>query len=115
VLLLTIVKKIFTKSGKPNGHAWHDLGQAVATMNLEAVTHDIYLHSMAGIHTDKAKELYNIPDDYEVVSAIALGHLGDINDLPEEFHKSEKRVRERKPLSELVFEHGFGQPFSLIK
>jgi nitroreductase len=115
VLVLTIAKKTFSNNGKPNKLAWHDVGQTVATLSLEAVSHDLYVHQMAGIHAEKARELYNIPEDYEAVTMFTVGYLGDIKDLPEEFHKGEKRVRERKPLSELVFENEFGNTSPLMK
>jgi nitroreductase len=115
VLILTIAKETFSHNGTPSKHAWHDVGQAVATLALEAAHHDLYVHQMGGIHADKAKELFIIPDDFDVVSLFTLGYLGDIKDLPEEFHKSEQRKRERKPLSELVFENEFGQTATLVK
>jgi nitroreductase len=115
VLILTVAKKTFSHNGSENKHARHDIGQAVATLALEAAQHDLYIHQMAGIHADKAMELFNVPEDFDVVSLFTLGYLGDIKDLPEEFHKSEQRKRERKPLSELVFEGEFGQTSSLAK
>lgn len=115
VLVLTIAKKTFSHTGKVSKHAWHDVGQAVATLALEAAQHDLYIHQMGGIDADKARELFHVPDDFDVVSMFTLGYLGDINDLPEEFHRSERRKRERKPLSELVFENEFGQTVSLVK
>lgn len=115
VLVLTVAKKTFSNNDKPNKHAWHDVGQTMATLGLEAVSHDLYVHQMAGIHPEKAREIYNIPDDFEAVTMFTLGYLGDIKDLPEEFHKGEQRVRERKPLSELVFENEFGNTSSLMK
>jgi Nitroreductase family len=114
VLVLTIAKKTFG-NGNLNRHAWHDMGQIVATLGLEAAQHDLYIHQMAGIHADKAKALYNVPDDYDVVSAFTLGYLGDVQNLPEEFRKNEKGVRTRKPLSELVFEDEFGKTASVLK
>jgi nitroreductase len=115
VLVLTIAKKTFSQNGSPNKHALHDIGQTVATLGLEAAAHDLYIHQMAGIHPEKAKELYNIPDDYEAVSMFTLGYLGDVKDLPEEFRQGETRPRERKPLSELVFEGEFGKTSELVK
>jgi nitroreductase len=115
VLILTMAKKTFSHNGSHNKHALHDIGQTVATLSLEAAQHDLYIHQMAGIHADKAKELYNVPEDFEVVSMFTLGYLGDLKDLPEEFHKSEGRKRERKPLSELIFENEFGKTSPLVK
>jgi nitroreductase len=115
VLILTITKKTFSHNNNPNKHAWHDIGQTVATLALEAAHHDLYIHQMAGIHADKARELFNVPDDFDVVSLFTLGYLGDIKDLPEEFHENEKRKRERKPLSEIVFEGEFGNAAALVK
>ncbi len=115
VLVLTVAKKTFSHSGNANKHAWHDVGQAVATLGLEAAQHDLYIHQMAGIHADKAKELYNVPADFEVVTLFTLGYVGDLNDLPEEFHKGEQRVRARKTLAELVFENEFGTSTSLLE
>jgi nitroreductase len=115
VLVLTLAKKTFSSNGSHNKHAWHDVGQTVATLSLEATQHDLYIHQMAGIHADKAAELYQVPDDYEVVSLFTLGYLGDIKELPEEFRPMEQGERKRKPLTELVFENEFGQSASLIK
>jgi nitroreductase len=115
VLILTVAKKTFSHNSKDNKHAWHDIGQTVATLALEAAQHDLYIHQMAGIYPDKARELFSIPEDFDVVSLFTLGYLGDIKDLPEEFHKSEQRKRERKPLGEIIFENEFGQTASLVK
>ncbi len=115
VLILTIAKKTFSHNGKANKHAWHDIGQTVATLALEAVQHDLYIHQMAGIDAAKARKLFHVPEDFDVVTLLTLGYLGNIKNLPEEFHKGEGRKRERKPLSELVFENEFGQGSSLLK
>jgi nitroreductase len=115
VLILTITKKTFSHNSSENKHARHDIGQAVATLALEAAQHDLYIHQMGGIHADKARGLFNIPEDFDVVSLFTLGYLGDIKDLPEEFHKSEQRKRERKPLTDIVFENEFGNTATFVK
>jgi len=33
-------------------------------MTFEATRHDLYLHQMAGILPDKARELFHIPEHY---------------------------------------------------
>ena len=64
----------------------------------------LYVHQMAGFNSEKAKELFNIPDGYEPVTAIAIGYLGSKDELPEEFIKSETAERNRKSLAEFTFE-----------
>ncbi len=115
VLVLTITKKGFSHMDAANKHAWHDVGQTVATLALEAAQHDLYIHQMAGIDAAKAKELYNVPDDYDVVSLFTLGYLGDAKDLPEDFRAMEGQPRQRKALSEIVFENEFGKAATFVK
>jgi nitroreductase len=107
VLILTIAKTHFSHNQKPNKHAWYDLGAAVTSLSLEATKHNIFVHQMAGINPDYAKESFGIPEGYEVVSLLAVGYLGQIKDLPEEFHKGETRERTRKALNEIVFYENF--------
>jgi nitroreductase len=111
VLLLTLAKTTLTQNGKHNKHAWHDVGQAVATLALEAVSHDLYLRQMGAIYPDKVRELYDVPAEFDVVSGVALGYRGDIDRLPEDLQIRERRERLRKPLEELVFTKQFGYEF----
>jgi nitroreductase len=113
VLILTIAKKTFTKSGKPNRHSWYDLGSAVGYMSLEAVRHNLFIHQMAGFDAEKAKAQFNIPDGFEAVSLLALGYQGDVRRLPEDLRESEQRKRERKPQTDFVFEKAFGEAAKL--
>jgi nitroreductase len=115
VLVLTVTKKGFSHMDAANKHAWHDVGQAVTTLSLEAAQHDLYIHQMAGIDAAKAKELYNVPDDYDVVSLFTFGYLGDVKDLPEDFRAMEGQPRKRKALSEIVFENDFGTAAAFVK
>ncbi len=109
VLMLGLAKTTYSNSGGSNKHAWHDLGQALAQLTLEAGNRDIYVHQMGGIYPERAREVYQIPPDYEVATGLALGYLGDVNLLPEDLRAKELRERSRKPLQELVFGDGFGQ------
>ena len=96
VLMLTIAKKTFSNTNGENKLARYDLGQAVSALVLQATELNIYSHQMAGIYADKAKEAYNLADDYEAVTAIALGYLGDIEQLPDDLQAKEKSERIRK-------------------
>lgn len=91
-LVITVVSKNYAKNGNPNSVAKHDLGLAVGNLTVQASSMGIYLHQMAGILPQKAKELLNIPEGFEPVTAIALG-----------YYEGETKVKPRKEISEIAF------------
>ena len=113
-LIVTIAKRNFSSNQRQNHFAWYDLGQATALLSIQATEKDIYLRQMGGFNSGQAKEVLSIPDDYEVVSIIALGYQGDAELLPENLRLREAGERVRKPLSELVFSSHFGEESSLF-
>ncbi len=108
VLVLTAAKKTFARNGKPNVTAWHDVGLAAATLTLEATSRGLVVHQMRGILPDQAREVYGIPDDYDVVTAIAIGYPGSADELSEKLRDRDLRARTRKPLRDLVFGDRWG-------
>lgn len=102
VLVLGLTKATFDKEGRPNPHAKHDLGQAIAHLTFEATRHDLYVHQMAGILPQKARELYDFDEDLEPTTMFAIGYKGDPESLPEKLQKQEEGSRSRKPLDEIV-------------
>jgi len=103
VLILSLGKKTFTKDGKPNDYALHDTGAASANMVLQAIALGIHTHGMAGFDKDKVRTSLEIPEAFEIGAVWALGYLGDLSALPENFQAMEQTVRVRKGLSEFVF------------
>ncbi len=114
VLMISIVKKMFTKHEEPNTVALHDLGLASGSMSLQAMSMGIYTHWMGGFSHEKARELCGIPDGYAPVACIAMGYIGDPAILSESQQKSEMAPRNRKPLSETVFTTSWGDSYSLV-
>jgi len=113
ILMISIMKKSFTKTGKPNRVAMHDVGAASCSLTLEALTHGVFVHQMGGILIDKIRETYHIPTDYEPVAALALGYAGHLDQLPEKFKSSEKDPRTRKRLPQFVFSKIWGNALSI--
>ncbi|ADR21799.1 hypothetical protein MATR_05680 [Marivirga tractuosa] len=109
VLMLTFAKKTFDKNGKPNMHSWHDLGLAVGNMSAQATAMGLYVHQMAGIVRENILNDFDIPDDYDVVSGIAIGYKLDIEDVPEDLIARETKERTRKPLNEIVFDNEWSE------
>lgn len=103
MLLLTFVKEHFDKNGKPNRVAEHDIGAAMSYLTFEATANDLYVHQMAGILPDKARELYDIPEGFKPYTMAAIGYLGAPEELPENFQKSERAERSRLDIDEIAF------------
>ncbi|MCX6640399.1 MAG: nitroreductase family protein [bacterium] len=102
LLALTLVKTQFEKSGKPNRWAFHDLGLAIGNLTTQATTMGIYVHNMAGFSVEKARELFDLAADLEPVTMIAIGYLGDPEQLVEKDRVRELVPQQRKPLDELM-------------
>ena len=114
VLMVSVAKLNFDKNGKPNRHAFHDVGLAVGTMIVQATSLDLFVHQMAGFSPEKVVELYQIPNGFEPVAAIAIGYPGEMEDLPEQFRTQETGPRSRKPIESFVFDGRWGQPSPLV-
>ncbi len=109
-LLMIAVTHVEPKPGRTYRHAGHDLGQAIAQMALQALDYGIYTHQMAGFSPEKARELYQVPDDFEPFTAIALGYrTSDLRHLGDRQRARESSQRERRPLSEMIFSAAWGE------
>ncbi|MCZ6776875.1 MAG: nitroreductase family protein [Ignavibacteria bacterium] len=109
VLMLSVARLNFEKNGRPNRHALHDVGMAVASMVLQATSLGLSMRQMAGFFPDKARDRYAIPEGYEPVAVIALGYLGKVDTLPEELREKELSRRNRKEMREFVFAKQWGK------
>jgi nitroreductase len=103
ILMLTVVKQYFSQNQKPNRFAYHDLGQSVAFMNLQAEKLKINVHQMAGFRKNEAETSFNIPDGFEAVTVIAMGYRGDIGNISPELQQKELAAQSRKDISEIAF------------
>ena len=68
VLMISVAKLAFDHNGKPNKHAWHDVGLAAGNMIVQATALGLGAHQMAGFYPDKAREAYQIPDGHDPVA-----------------------------------------------
>ena len=115
VLALGCATLKFAFNDKPNAAALHDLGQASATLSVEATARGLFVHQMAGILPDRARELYQIPADAQPLTGLAIGYLGSPDALPEAYRKRDLSPRQRKPLVEFVFAGQWGAAADLAK
>ncbi len=115
VMLISTARLEFANNQKPNRHAQYDLGAATAMMLVQAAAMDVYGHEMAGFSVDKAREMYGIPQNYDVMSAIAFGYLGDPATLPDDLRQRELVPSPRKPMVEFIFQTRWGQTPDWVK
>ena len=104
VLAVSIAKLTFSHDGNPNAWARHDVGQATATLAIQAAELGLQIHQMAGFSADKIRQSFGIPAGYEPVAVFTLGYPGDPAALPDGLRDKETAARTRKPLAEFMFE-----------
>jgi len=114
VLALGIVKHELTDSGKHNRAAVHDLGAASASLTLEATARGLHVHQMIGLHPDKARQEFSIPEGFEAWTALAIGYQAEPAALPQRYRDRDHSPRSRRPLSEFVFGGTFGESSGLL-
>jgi len=111
VLLVCLAKKAYAYNKKDNFHFLYDAGQSVAHLTFQAMHEDVYVHQMAGFLSEKIAVEFKVPDEYIVATVIAMGYLGNPEQLPEELQKRELAERDRKPFNEILFMDEFGKSF----
>jgi nitroreductase len=115
VLAIGVAKKTLSHNGNPNRFHQYDTGQAVAYLTMQAMAEGVFIHQMGSYSAAQARELFNIPDDFEPMAALVLGYLGDPTILPEDLRERETGPRRRRPLAETVFGDTWGQTLDLLE
>jgi nitroreductase len=85
----------------------------VAHLTIQAEAMGLGLRQMGGILMDEARAAYGIPDEYDVLNAIALGYPAAPDMLPDDLAERERQPRTRKPLSDIIFDD-WAQPSRLV-
>ena len=88
----------------------YGLGLAVENLVLQAVDLGLVTHQMGGFDKEAVRAAFGLPADVRPVVVVAVGAPGTAEDLPEDLRARERRPRERRPLSELVFTDQWGKP-----
>lgn len=115
-LLLSLARLNFAHNGKPNRHAFHDVGAASASFTFEATSRGLAVHQMGGFYVDKAREVFSIPSDWEPVAAMALGYpVENADAIPPELRERESAPRRRKPIGEFVMTGNFGRISPVVR
>ena len=113
-VLVLAMSRLKFPNGNPNRNAFYDTGAASALLSVEATARGLAVHQMAGFDPAKAKQVFEIPVDCEPIAAIAIGHPGDHNSLPQKLQEREVAPRTRKPLSEFVMSGRWGHTSPIV-
>ena len=108
VLIYSVARTHFAHDGKPNRHAWHDVGAATAQMAVEAAAQGMQMHGMAGFDGAAATAALGIPEGHEVVTAWTLGFPGEASALPEQLAARETAPRARREAATVFYCGKFG-------
>ncbi|MHB0954997.1 MAG: nitroreductase family protein [Pirellulaceae bacterium] len=114
VLAIGCTRLRFARNGQPNAAAVHDLGIASATLTIEATARGLFVHQMIGILPDKVRELYQVPEDTQPLTGLAIGYSAAPDILPETYRQRDLAPRQRKPLAEFIFEGQWGRASGLV-
>lgn len=108
VLFYSVARTHFAHDGKPNRHAWHDVGAATAQMAVEASARGLQMHGMAGYDADAARTALGIPEGHEPVTTWTLGFPGEASMLPEKLAERELAPRARRDAASSFHAGRFG-------
>jgi len=107
-LILTVLRRNFTRDDRPNKAAEHDIGLAAANLSAQATALGLHVHQMIGIQPDHAREVYGIPEGHQAFTAIAIGYAAEGDGADEALLQRDRKPRSRKPLEEWVFSDSWG-------
>jgi hypothetical protein len=79
-----------------------DLGQSVAHLAVQAMALHLHTHRIAVFDAGRLHRELELPTDVVIHSIVAVGRLGDPATLPGDLQRREFRLRERRPVSDLV-------------
>jgi nitroreductase len=101
VLVITLIKKYFEKKNVKNEWAMYDLGLAMGNLTTQASSQNLFVHNMSGFSVETVKNIFNLPDDLQPITMLAIGYLGKADFLPDKLREREESLQKRKPLKDL--------------
>lgn len=102
VLIVTLAETM-GEEGADQRWAEYDLGQAAATLTLQAHKDGLHVHQMGGFDADALRTAFSVDDRFAVVSVIAVGVLAGPEALADDvLREREVAPRSRKALDEIV-------------
>lgn len=109
VLILSVGRMVSANDPARSNASWmYDVGQSVAYLTFQASHEGLWVHQMAGILAEKAAADFELPEHWRVLTAIAVGYMGDKASLPHDLAAIENGPKKRKEFATFVFSSKFG-------
>jgi len=107
-LVVGLSRRTFTRNGRDNSNAAHDLGISLGAILAEATARGLATHPMGGFDAAAVRRDFGVPDDFDPQWVLAVGHHDpELDD--DTLLEREARPRARRPLGETVFGAVFGE------
>lgn len=110
VLVLVAADSLFNHNGKPNRWGQYDTGAAAQNLCLQAESLGLMAHQMGGFDPARAREVFRVPEQFELMAMISVGSPADEKTLEGEVLSRETSPRSRRALGELFFTGSWGVP-----
>lgn len=101
VLIANVVDTRLAEGQRNNWHEY-DLGQSVAQLAAQAHRDGLHAHQMGGVDPAAISAAFGLDEHYKVMTVVALGYVGDPDQLPDPLREREIAPRSRKALDEIV-------------
>jgi glutaredoxin-dependent peroxiredoxin len=96
------------RSSDRRDYALFDCGLATENIMLQGFKEGLYAHAIAGFDPFKIKSAFHIPDEYIVITLVAVGYPGDDASLSEKHKELEHNPRDRMSESEVICYNTWG-------
>ncbi len=109
-VLIAVATKIDLDCQLSDGrdYAFFDCGLATQNLLLQAIKEGLYAHPMAGFDPLVVKKNFDIPEEFTVITLVAVGFPGSDAHLSEKHLKLETSPRSRKPEQEVICYNAWG-------
>lgn len=100
--LIVAATETQTPEGKSNPWAQYDLGLAVSLLTVQAHSMGLHIHQMGGFDRATVASQLALPDHVTPIVVLAVGRIGEPEQLEGPLLDRELSARQRKPLDEIL-------------
>ena len=104
LLMLTVVQTFNSIKQRKNAHPEYGLGLAMGNLTMQASEMGLHLRNMGGFSSEKARENFNIPENFDPAVMVVIGYAENQTGLEDPFYVPVGEERQRRSLDEIIFD-----------